>query len=278
MRQEKGIRWIIAMLGVLAMMLALPISGFGEVPQQISYQGLLNDDQGDPVSDNNYAMVFSIYDTQDGATAMWSEQQTVTVTNGIYNVQIGQDPVHNPFPASMFDDQRWLGVAVGTDAEMTPRQPLTSVPYAIQAGLGKAYVTKNNASNLTDLNPNTDYTVMTLKLPEGKYIYNITIAASYSRPPNFDPNNHTYLSCQFLYDNEPKPGVMLSGMVNGDVTHALTTEDELPSNPLGENGATDVSLVCKHTPYSPPAPQTMTIGSAAWTAIKVGDLDRQNIE
>ena len=148
-------------------------------------------------------------------------------------------------------------------------------PNAGGKGPGIAYVTKNS---LGDLAPHTDYTVMTLSLPEGKYIYNITIGASYSRPPNFDPYIQTYLDCRFLYDNEPRPGNHLGGMVNGDVTHALTTEDELPWNEYDENGVTDVSLVCNHTPFGPPAPQTMTIGGAVWTAIKVGELDRQNIE
>ena len=73
---------------------------------------------------------------------------------------------------------------------------------ALQTGPVKAYVTKNSALNLTDLAPYIDYTVMTLSLPEGKYIYNITIGASYSRHPNFDPFIQTYLDCRFLYDNQ----------------------------------------------------------------------------
>ena len=134
MRQGMGIRIAIGILGVLAMMVVMPMSGFGEVPQKISYQGFLTDDLGNPVSNDDYVMVFSIYDVATGGAALWWEEQTVTVTNGIYNVLIGKDPIGNPFPNDLFDDQRWLGVTVGTDAEMTPRQPLTSVPYALQAG------------------------------------------------------------------------------------------------------------------------------------------------
>jgi len=134
MRKRMRIRSVIVLMVIFNLVVALPISGFGEVPQQISCQGFLTDDSGNPVSDDDFVMVFSIYESAAGGTALWWEEQTVKVANGIYNVQIGQDPVGNPFPTDLFDDQRWLGVSVGTDAEMTPRQPLTSVPYALQAG------------------------------------------------------------------------------------------------------------------------------------------------
>ena len=56
------------------------------------------------------------------------------MTDGIYNVLIGQDPTGNPFPETLFDGPRWLGVTVEDDGEMTPRQPLTSTAYALKAG------------------------------------------------------------------------------------------------------------------------------------------------
>ena len=121
-----------ASLCFLAMALLLPVRGYADVPQQISYQGAITDDFGDSL-DGSYTMVFSIYAVDSGGTPLWWEQQTVTVTDGIYNVLICQDPVGNPFPANLFDGQRWLGVRVGSDAEMTPRQPLTSVPFAQMA-------------------------------------------------------------------------------------------------------------------------------------------------
>lgn len=39
----------------------------------------------------------------------------------------------NPFPENLFNGNRWLGVAVGTDAEMTPRQQLASTAFAMRA-------------------------------------------------------------------------------------------------------------------------------------------------
>ena len=60
-------------------------------------------------------MKFSIYDEAVDGTALWSEEQAILVINGIYNVQIGQITISNPFPGDLFDGQRWLGVTVGLD-------------------------------------------------------------------------------------------------------------------------------------------------------------------
>ena len=131
MRHRAEMRIVMTLLGVL-IMAVLPVTGFGEVPHQINYQGYLTDDLGEPL-EGDYVMLFSIYDVSTGGTTLWWEEQTVAVANGIFNVQMGQDPTGNPFPTDLFDGQRWLGVAVGLDAEMTPRQPLTSVAFALKA-------------------------------------------------------------------------------------------------------------------------------------------------
>ena len=73
-------------------------------------------------------MIFKIYTPDDAL--QWSETQTVPVANGVYNVQLGSV---TPVPASIFGGPLLLGVTVGTDAEMVPRQPLTSAPYAMKA-------------------------------------------------------------------------------------------------------------------------------------------------
>jgi hypothetical protein len=57
----------------------------------------------------------------------------VTVSQGVYNVVLGaSDLLPNPI-ALPFDQQYYLGVKVGSDPEMTPRIPLTSVGYAFRA-------------------------------------------------------------------------------------------------------------------------------------------------
>ena len=120
-------------LALILLIIGGPFMAYGEVPQQINYQGYLTKATGGPVTDGDYAMVFSIYD--DSETLLWTESQTVKVTNGIFNIQIGQDPIGNPFPANLFLEDCYLGVKVGADNEMTPKQLLTSVFYALNADL-----------------------------------------------------------------------------------------------------------------------------------------------
>jgi hypothetical protein len=123
----------------ISMFAVLPITASGGVPQQVDCQGFITDTSGTPI-DGNYQMVFSIYDVSTGGTALWSEEQTILVINGIYNVQIGQDPVGNPFPSDLFDGQRWLGVTAESDTEMTPRQILTSTPFAMRAEVAETLI------------------------------------------------------------------------------------------------------------------------------------------
>ncbi|MBS4097687.1 MAG: hypothetical protein KGZ83_12720, partial [Sulfuricella sp.] len=91
----------------------------------IAFQGRLTQ-SGTAVS-GMQNMTFSIY----GATgaALWSETQGVSVDNGIYSVILGSvSPINLPF-----DQPYFLGVSVGGGAEMSPRQPLVSAPYAMMA-------------------------------------------------------------------------------------------------------------------------------------------------
>jgi len=125
---------LLTLLGVIAIVVVLPTVGFSQVPQEINSKGRLTD-AGGSLLDGDYVMFFSIYDVSARGTALWGESQTVTVAAGIYNVQICQNPMGNPFPANLFDGQRWLGVSVGTDSEMAPRQLLTSTPFAMKAAV-----------------------------------------------------------------------------------------------------------------------------------------------
>jgi hypothetical protein len=101
------------------------------VAQLINYQGVLTDPMGNAVPDGDYEIVFSIYGVPAGGSALWTETQTVTVSGGIYNVQLG---VLQPFkPGLSFDGDLYLAVKVESDLEMSPRLRLTSVGFALKA-------------------------------------------------------------------------------------------------------------------------------------------------
>lgn len=118
----------------IALMTLLLLSSIGSaaVPLTMNYQGYLTAAEGTPV-DAAVSILFSIYDTATGGTALWSETQSVVVSNGIYNVVLGSvDPAGNPLNLP-FDVPYFLGVKVETDLEMTPRHELTSAGYAFRA-------------------------------------------------------------------------------------------------------------------------------------------------
>jgi len=101
------------------------------VPNLIDFQGRLTDDNGNAVN-GTVNITFSIYDVDTGGTALWSESQAVDVTEGLFNVTLGNI---TPLDESYFiSPDRWIGILVETDNEMSPRTRITSVPYALQSG------------------------------------------------------------------------------------------------------------------------------------------------
>jgi hypothetical protein len=117
-----------------AISLGMP-SAAGTSIGSVAYQGRLADTSGSPLT-GTYTMTFSIYNSATGGVALWEEQWTgsnsVSVSKGLFNVMLGSI---NAMPQSLFagNDSLWLGIAVGADAEMTPRVQLGSVPYAVVA-------------------------------------------------------------------------------------------------------------------------------------------------
>lgn len=99
------------------------------VPYQMNYQGLLKDGSGNYLT-GTYSMVFRIYSVSSGGTAAWTEtQSSVSVASGKFSVTLGSVTPLN----IAFNQDLWLSIQVGSDAEMSPRIKLTSVGYAYMA-------------------------------------------------------------------------------------------------------------------------------------------------
>ena len=132
----KGVFSMKKMTLISVVLLFLTVVGplFCSVPQMINYQGKLMQPSGVPVADGAYSMQFAIYDAPTGGTALWSETNSnVQVKGGFFSVLLGSV---KEIPGGVFDGaSRYFGVTVGTDQEMTPRQMVTSVGYAVKAGM-----------------------------------------------------------------------------------------------------------------------------------------------
>lgn len=114
---------------------------FAAVPNKISFQGQLTNTMGEAVPDGTYSMQFFLFDAQTGGNQLWNpndgESQDVTVTGGIYDVQLG---AVQPLDSGIFDaGTAWLEIAiynVDTTAweTLSPRQLITASAYSLKAG------------------------------------------------------------------------------------------------------------------------------------------------
>jgi hypothetical protein len=106
------------------------------VPHLISYQGRLTDTGGDPVTDGEYVVTFTIWSDSTSTAPTdreWiSPNCTVLVVNGLFNWQLGSREGLPPWTITN-DADLWLGIKVGSDPEITPRTRLCSAPYAYKA-------------------------------------------------------------------------------------------------------------------------------------------------
>ena len=101
------------------------------VPQLVSFQGVLTNPGGQPVSDDTRNMTFRIFDAATGGNLEWDEKQMVTTDGGLFRVLLGDNV---PLTAAVFDGTpRFLEVQVETDTPLAPRQRFVSTPYAFHA-------------------------------------------------------------------------------------------------------------------------------------------------
>lgn len=109
---------------------------FGQVPKTISYQGVLTDANGTIVQDGIYNLTFNLYDAATGGTALWTENQSLAVSNGIFNAILGSI---NPLTL-LFDRQYWLGITIANGVELIPRLVFTSSPYSFYSSMSKSII------------------------------------------------------------------------------------------------------------------------------------------
>jgi Chaperone of endosialidase len=121
------------------------------VPSSLSYQGRVNDANGNLVGSPapvNRTVIFRVWDSPTAnapVNLLYSEQQVVTIASGEFNVLVGQgltvpgeEAKKVAFDSVFNAAERFLGVTVddGTaaaDPEITPRQQLVTSAFAFRA-------------------------------------------------------------------------------------------------------------------------------------------------
>jgi len=100
-------------------------------PNLVDYQGRLLESTGEPV-DTMVSLEFGIYEDSLNGSLLWSEtHNAIEVSDGLFQVQLGS---HNPLPEELFNEEnRWLGISVNSDSEMSPRTRIASAPYSLRS-------------------------------------------------------------------------------------------------------------------------------------------------
>ncbi|MBU1939134.1 hypothetical protein KKH30_00035 [Candidatus Micrarchaeota archaeon] len=139
-----GIAKKILVLLFLLILAGIPANAYIDY---LTVQGKLTDSAGASYLSGTYDMVFKIYDSPTGATAIYTESHTganaVTVRNGFYSAELGSITSLD----LNYMQNYWLGITVGSDSEMSPRQPFIPQPYAMS---GKIALDVNCSNCATD--------------------------------------------------------------------------------------------------------------------------------
>lgn len=125
-------RRLVVSAGLAWLILVTAPAALATVPQTLNYQGALTDASNQPVNATAIAplqMTFKFFSGLTGGSALYTEQQAVIVTNGVFSVQIGSvTPLTLPFDVPYF-----LEITIGAEV-LSPRQPLASAAYALRTG------------------------------------------------------------------------------------------------------------------------------------------------
>jgi hypothetical protein len=154
-------------LPVVLPALLVTAAALAQVPQTLSYQGVLTNDGGTAVPDGDYGITFHIYDVAEGGTALWTEAKVVTVVKATFNTILGTtEALDLPF-----DKPYWLGIQVEGNPELIPRTQLTASAYTMNVADGKVVKSLNSLTDAVTLAAGANVTIT----PAGN---TLTIAAS----------------------------------------------------------------------------------------------------
>jgi hypothetical protein len=121
---------VVAVLGT-ALAVAAPAQAAAPAPKTIGFTGLLTDSHGVAPSNGAYTVQLSLYTAPTDGAPVWSETKSVQAARGLFSTALG-DATPLPDPLD-FSEAYFVGIRMGTDAEMTPRLALQGVPYALFA-------------------------------------------------------------------------------------------------------------------------------------------------
>ncbi len=235
---------------LLGCLFALHIAS-AQAPRTISYQGVITDAAGTPISDGQHQIKIALYESKTSLTPLYSETLSVPVKQGVFNLIIGSV---TPIPALIeFNKPYYLGTTVDQGTELTPRSALTAVPYAFHAeqaehaliaGTAATATTAVTAATANALSPGATGVVTSMNGAEGALTLQGGGGTTIARTGNTITVSSTGGS-----------GTGITGVQNTDGSLAIAN----PNGPVATLGVADNGIT------------SGTIADGAVTTPKIGD-------
>src|SRR6266496_3863606 len=193
-----------------------------------TYQGRLTD--GGTAANGNYDLQFALFDSLSGGAQVGSTQtiNTVAVSNGVFTVSL--DFGANSFPGA----SRFLEISArptgGSFTLLTPRQQVTSTPYAIRSANASSADTATNATNATNATTATNATQLG-GIAASQYVQTNDSRLSDARSPT--PGSSNYIQNSASQQSSSNFNISGNGTVGGTLsgnTVNSTTQFNLNGN------------------------------------------------
>ena len=112
------------------------------INKQVNFQGKVVNADGTNVTNGSYNFLFCIYTTGSPATActagalgsaLWKESKSITVTDGIFQTNLGDTDTTLGSVVDFNTDNIYLGMNFNSNGQMTPLVQFTASPYAFNS-------------------------------------------------------------------------------------------------------------------------------------------------
>ncbi len=287
--------------------------GADAIPQKINYQGYLTDNTGNPINGARQ-MTFKIFNAASGGTQLWSETQTVSVENGLFNVILGEVNTISP---DIFTpgERRWLELEIeGTP--LSPRTEITAVGFSYKTvdadklegetkiQLDSRWVNEGQA-NAISTEMIQDNAVTTTKIADGNVTLSkintvgsssgqvLTSTGSGTPPawqtPTVGPHTHTLTHTGDVTGSGDVSGTWALTIANNAVTSAKIQDGQVQNADIADNAVTtgkilDGTIQMADLAFTPatrpltPGVSTSEIQDNAVTTAKIQDGTIQGVD
>jgi len=117
-----------SLIAIALFAIVIPVAK-AQVPHTISYQGVIQ--SGGTSLSGQHLIHVTLYDNLVGGNMVYEESHQTTMVNGVFSIMLGSV---TSFPDGLrFDKPYYLSISIDGAAELTPRTPLASVPYALNS-------------------------------------------------------------------------------------------------------------------------------------------------